>query len=53
VNVAGPPNRRMLRRYHVIGLPVTPRRGGTLNIWATINGVRTDTLPVKVLSRRC
>ena len=53
VNVSGPPNRRMLRRYHVIGLPVTPRRGGTLNIWATINGQRTDTLPVKVLSRRC
>jgi len=46
------PNRTMLRRYHgVIGLPVTPRRAGTLRIWARVNGLRTNTLPVEVL--RC
>ena len=48
------PSRRMLRRYGgAIGTPLTPRRGGTLRVWATVNGQRTDTLRVKVLRNRC
>jgi hypothetical protein len=44
-----PPNRTMRRRYRVIGLPVRPSRAGNLRIWATVNGQRTNTLPVEVL----
>jgi hypothetical protein len=36
-----------------IGTWLTPRRGGTLRIWATIGGHRTNTLRVKVLPKRC
>ncbi len=52
IRFEGPPNRRMFRRYGgVLGIPVTPRRAGTLRIWATINGLVTNTFDVKVL--RC
>jgi hypothetical protein len=43
----------MLRQFDSIGTYVKPRRGGTLRIWATIGGHRTNTVRVKVLPKRC
>jgi hypothetical protein len=43
------PSRRMFRRYGAIGTPVTPRRARPLRIWATVNGLVTNRLAVKVL----
>lgn len=43
------PSRRILRRYGHIGVPVTPRRAGTLRIWATVNGQVTNRFAVRVL----
>jgi hypothetical protein len=53
IRLARSPSRRMLRRYRALGAPVTPRRGGTLYIWASVNGQLTNKLPVKVLPERC
>lgn len=47
------PDRGMLRQLGEIGTWFTPRRGGTLKIWATIGGHRTNTLRVRVLPKRC
>jgi hypothetical protein len=47
------PDRGMLRELGAIGTWLTPRRGGTLRIWATIGGKRTNTLSVRVLPKRC
>jgi hypothetical protein len=47
------PDRGMLKQLGAIGTWVNPRRGGTLRIWATIGGKRTNTLRVRVLPRRC
>ena len=32
---------------------IRPRRGGTLKIWATIGGVKTNVRAIKVLPKRC
>ena len=53
VRVKRSPDRGMLRELGEIGTWMTPRRGGTLRIWATIGGKRTNTLRVRVLPRRC
>jgi hypothetical protein len=47
------PDRGMLRELGEIGTWLTPRRGGTLRIWARIAGKKTNTLRVKVLPKRC
>jgi hypothetical protein len=47
------PSRIILRQFGYLGTYVTPRRGGTLRIWATIGGKRTNTMRVRVLPRRC
>jgi hypothetical protein len=47
------PDRGMLRDPGVIGTWFTPRRAGTLKLWATIGGKRTNTVRVKVLRKRC
>jgi hypothetical protein len=47
------PDRGMLRELGAIGTWVNPRRGGTLRIWATIGGKKTNTLRVRVLPKRC
>ena len=47
------PDRGMLREYGYVGTWLTPRRGGTLKIWARIGGHRTNTLRVRVLPKRC
>ncbi len=47
------PDRGMLGELGAIGTWVNPRRGGTLRIWATIGGKKTNTLRVKVLPKRC
>jgi hypothetical protein len=47
------PDRGMLRDPGVTGTWLTPRRGGTLKVWATIGGHRTNTLRIRVLPRRC
>jgi hypothetical protein len=43
----------MLRNSEGIGTFVRPRRAGTLRIWATIGGHKTNTLRVRVLPKRC
>ena len=43
----------ILRNYGEIGTWVRPRRGGTLRIWATIGGKKTNALAIKVLPKRC
>jgi hypothetical protein len=43
----------ILRNYGEIGTFIRPRRGGTLRIWATIGGKKTNTLRVRVLPKRC
>jgi hypothetical protein len=47
------PHRAILRNYEAFGTFVRPRRAGTLRIWATIGGKRTNTLKVRVLPNRC
>jgi hypothetical protein len=47
------PEATILRYYDELGAAVRPRRAGTLDIWATIGGRRTNTLHVKVLPKRC
>ena len=46
------PDRSLLFGSGDIGNTLTPRRAGTLKIWATIGGYRTNTLRIKVLPRR-
>jgi hypothetical protein len=53
VRVKRSPDRTMLNQLGEIGTWVKPRRGGTLRIWATIGGRRTNTLRVRVLPKRC
>jgi hypothetical protein len=53
VHLKRSPDRGMLRELGEIGTWVRPRRGGTLRIWATIGGKRTNTLRVRVLPKRC
>jgi hypothetical protein len=43
----------ILRNYGEIGTFIRPRRGGTLRIWATIGGEKTNTLRIRVLPKRC
>jgi hypothetical protein len=47
------PDRSMLNQLGAIGTWVNPRRGGTLRIWATVGGKKTNSLPVRVLPKRC
>jgi hypothetical protein len=47
------PARPIFREFGEFGAFVRPRRGGTLRIWATIGGKRTNTMRVKVLPKRC
>jgi hypothetical protein len=47
------PDRSMLNQLGAIGTWVNPRRAGTLRIWATIGGKKTNTLRVRVLPKRC
>ena len=47
------PDRGMLNQLGAIGTWVNPRRGGTLRIWATIGGKKTNVLRVRVLPKRC
>jgi hypothetical protein len=47
------PDRSMLNQLGAIGTWVNPRRGGTLRIWATVGGRKTNTLRVRVLPKRC
>ena len=47
------PDRGMLRELGAIGRWVNPRRAGTLRLWATIGGKRTNTLRARILPRRC
>lgn len=53
VRVKRSPDRGMLRELGEVGTWLTPRRGGTLRIWATIGGKKTNTLRVRVLPKRC
>jgi len=47
------PDRSMLNQLGAIGTWMNPRRSGTLRIWATIGGKKTNKLPVRVLPKRC
>jgi hypothetical protein len=47
------PDRGMLRELGAIGRWVNPRRAGTLKVWATIGGKKTNTLRLRVLPKRC
>ena len=47
------PDRGMLRELGEIGRWVNPRRAGTLKVWATIAGHRTNTIEMRVLPKRC
>lgn len=47
------PDRGMLRELGDIGTWLTPRRGGTLRVWARIAGKKTNTLRIRVLPKRC
>jgi hypothetical protein len=47
------PDRGMLRELGAIGRWVNPRRAGTLRLWATIGGKRTNTLKARILPKRC
>jgi hypothetical protein len=47
------PDRGMLRELGAIGRWVNPRRAGTLRMWATIGGHRTNTLRARILPKRC
>jgi hypothetical protein len=53
VRVKRSPDRGMLNQLGAVGTWLTPRRGGTLKIWATIGGNKTNTLRVRVLPKRC
>ena len=46
-------DRGMLNQLGALGTWVNPRRGGTLRIWATIGGHKTNTLSIRVLPKRC
>jgi hypothetical protein len=46
-------DRGMLNQLGALGTWVNPRRAGTLRIWATIGGHRTNTLRIRVLPKRC
>jgi hypothetical protein len=46
-------DRGMLNQLGALGTWVNPRRGGTLRIWATIGGHKTNTLRIRVLPKRC
>jgi hypothetical protein len=43
----------MLRQLGEIGRWVNPRRAGTMRLWATIAGKRTNTLRMRILPKRC
>lgn len=47
------PDRGMLRELGEIGRWVNPRRAGTMKVWATIAGHRTNTLRLRILPKRC
>jgi hypothetical protein len=47
------PDRGMLRQLGEIGRWVNPRRAGTMRLWATIAGKRTNTVRMKILPKRC
>lgn len=47
------PDRGMLRELGAIGRWVNPRRAGTMKVWATIAGHRTNTLRLRILPKRC
>lgn len=47
------PDRGMLRELGEVGTWLNPRRAGTLRVWATIGGHRTNTLRIRVLPKRC
>jgi hypothetical protein len=47
------PHRAILRNYDAFGTFVRPRRAGTLRIWATVGGQKTNTLRIRVLPDRC
>jgi hypothetical protein len=53
IRLRATPDRGMLREFGYLGTFVRPRRGGTLRIWATIGGKRTNTMRVRVLPKRC
>ena len=53
LNVKSPPDTGILREFGEIGAALRPRRAGTLKIWATIGGKKTNTLRIKVLPKRC
>jgi hypothetical protein len=53
INIKRSPDRGILGELGEIGTWFTPRRAGTLQIWATIGGKKTNTLRVRVLPRRC
>ena len=47
------PDRGMLRELGEIGRWVNPRRAGTMRVWATIAGHRTNTVRLRILPKRC
>lgn len=47
------PDRGMLRELGEIGRWVNPRRAGTMKLWATIAGLRTNTVEMRILPKRC
>jgi hypothetical protein len=47
------PDRGMLRELNAIGRWVNPRRAGTMKLWATIAGKRTNTVRMRILPKRC
>jgi hypothetical protein len=47
------PSLAILRNFYGIGTAVRPRRAGTLKIWATIGGKKTNTLRIRVAPKRC
>jgi hypothetical protein len=47
------PDRGMLRELGAIGRWVNPRRAGTMKVWATIAGHRTNTVRLRILPKRC
>jgi hypothetical protein len=53
IRLKASPFRPLVRQFGLLGTYLTPRRGGTLRIWATIGGKKTNALTVRVLPKRC
>jgi hypothetical protein len=53
LNFSRKPARAALRSRGEYEVAIRPKRGGTLKIWATIGGVKTNVRAIKVYPKRC